>query len=64
MMRSLTVRNLLAALGTLSVSLVAFLATFMAMSTPAKVRLLHQLQARQVEERSASASDVGPPDWL
>jgi two-component system sensor histidine kinase CpxA len=48
--RSLYVRILLALIGTVLASLVAFLATFFAMTQPAQVRLLRQFQARQIEE--------------
>ena len=58
-MRSLTVRILLAVLGTLLVSLVAFMATFLAMSGPANVRLIRQFQARQIEDGIA-ALQQGP----
>ena len=53
-MRSLYLRILLALVGTLLASLVAFLATFFAMTQPAQVRLLRQFQARQTEEAVAA----------
>jgi two-component system sensor histidine kinase CpxA len=59
-MRSLTVRTLLAVLGTLLVSLVAFMATFLAMSGPANVRLIRLFQARQIEDRIATLQQQGP----
>jgi signal transduction histidine kinase len=52
--RSLYVRILLALVGTVLASLVAFLATFFAMTQPAQVRLLRQFQARQIEEAVAT----------
>jgi two-component system sensor histidine kinase CpxA len=59
-MRSLTVRILLAVLGTLLVSLVAFMATFLAMSGPANVRLIRLFQARQIEDGIATLQQQGP----
>src|SRR4029078_9902493 len=59
-MRSLTVRILLAVLGTLLISLVAFMATFLAMSGPANVRLIRQLQASQIENGIATLQRQGP----
>ena len=59
-MRSLTVRILLAVLGTLFLSLVAFLATFRAMSAPANVRLIRHFQARQIEEGLEALRARGP----
>ena len=53
-MRSLYLRILLALVGTVLASLVAFLATFFAMTQPAQVRLLRQFQARQIEEAVAT----------
>ncbi|MEP7304724.1 MAG: hypothetical protein ABJA98_04330 [Acidobacteriota bacterium] len=53
-MRSLYVRILLALVGTVLASLVAFLATFFAMTRPAQVRLLRQFQARHIEEAIAT----------
>ncbi|MET0164170.1 MAG: HAMP domain-containing protein, partial [Vicinamibacterales bacterium] len=53
-MRSLYVRILLALVGTVLASLLAFLATFFAMTQPAQVRLLRQFQARQIEEAVAT----------
>jgi signal transduction histidine kinase len=54
LMRSLTARIVIAVLGTLLLSLVAFMATFLAMSGPANVRLIRQLQARQIEDGIAT----------
>jgi hypothetical protein len=59
-MRSLPVRIVLAVLGTLLVSLVAFMATFLAMSGPANVRLIRQFQARQIEDGIATLQQRGP----
>jgi signal transduction histidine kinase len=60
MMPSLTVRIVLAVLGTLLVSLVAFMATFLAMSGPANVRLIRLFQARQIEDGIATLQQQGP----
>lgn len=60
MRRSLTVRISLAVLGTLAVSLVAFMATFLAMSGPANIRLVRALQARQFEDGLATLQQQGP----
>jgi two-component system sensor histidine kinase CpxA len=60
MMRSLSVRIVLAVLGTLLVSLVAFMATFLAMSGPANVRLIRSFQARQIEDGIAMLQQRGP----
>ena len=60
-MRSLYVRILLALVGTVIVSLVAFLATFFAMTQPAQVRLLRQFQARQIEDAVAAYQRGGEP---
>ena len=59
-LRSLTARIVIAVLGTLLVSLVAFMATFLAMSGPANVRLIRQLQARQIEDGIATLQQQGP----
>ena len=59
-MRSLTVRIVLAVLGTLLVSLIAFIGTFSAMSGPASVRLIRQFQAYQLEEGLATLRERGP----
>lgn len=50
----------MAVLGTLLASLVAFMATFLAMSGPANVRLIRQLQARQIEDGIAALQQQGP----
>jgi signal transduction histidine kinase len=60
MMHSLTVRIVLAVLGTLLVSLMAFMATFVAMSRPANVRIIRSLQARQIEDGIATLQERGP----
>jgi len=52
--RSLSVRILLALIGTVLASLVAFLATFFAMTRPAQVGLIRQFQARRVEDAVAT----------
>ena len=49
-MRSLYLRILLALVGTVLASLVAFLATFFAMTQPAQVGLIRQFQARRIED--------------
>ena len=53
-MRSLYLRILLALVGTVLASLVAFLATFFAMTRPAQVSLLRQFQARRIEDAVAT----------
>ena len=60
LMRSLTARIVIAVLGTLLVSLVAFMATFLSMSGPANVRLIRQFQARQIEDGIATLQQQGP----
>jgi two-component system sensor histidine kinase CpxA len=52
--RSLYLRILLALVGTVLASLVAFLATFFAMTRPAQVGLLHQFQARRIGDAVAT----------
>ena len=59
-LRSLTARIVIAVLGTLLISLVAFMATFLAMSGPANVRLIRQFQARQIEDGIAALQQQGP----
>lgn len=59
-MRSLTARIVIAVLGTLLISLVAFMATFLSMSGPANVRLIRQFQARQIEDGVATLQQQGP----
>ncbi|HVQ12768.1 MAG TPA: HAMP domain-containing protein, partial [Vicinamibacterales bacterium] len=59
-MRSLTARIVIAVLGTLLISLVAFMGTFLAMSGPANVRLIRQFQARQIEDGIAALQQQGP----
>ena len=49
-MRSLSLRILLASLGTVLASLAAFLITFFSMVGPATERLIHHFQARQIED--------------
>lgn len=58
-MRSLYVRILLVLVGTVLASLLAFLATFFAMTRPAQVRLIRQFQARQIEEAVATYQRSG-----
>jgi signal transduction histidine kinase len=58
--RSLTARIVIAVLGTLLISLMAFMATFLAMSGPANVRLIRQFQARQIEDGIAALQQQGP----
>jgi len=53
-MRSLYLRILLALVGTVLVSLVAFLATFFAMTRPAQVGLIRQFQARRMDDAVAT----------
>jgi two-component system sensor histidine kinase CpxA len=48
--RSLYLRILLALVGVVGVSLVAFLATYSAMTRPAQVALIRQFQARRIED--------------
>ena len=59
-MRSLSARIVIAVLGTLLVSLIAFMATFLAMSGPANIRLIRQFQARQIEDGIATLQQRGP----
>lgn len=61
-MRSLSVRILLASLGTVLVSLAAFLLTFRAVSGPAMERLIHHFQARQIEDALDALKRGGPPE--
>jgi signal transduction histidine kinase len=49
-MRSLYLRILLALVGTVVVSLLAFFATFFAMTRPAQVSLIRQFQARRIDD--------------
>ena len=64
-MRSLSLRILLASLGTVLASLAAFLITFFSMVGPATERLIHHFQARQIEdavdalERGGSSEAAG-----
>ena len=60
-MRSLYFRILLASLGTVLVSLAAFLATFFAMSRPAQGRLIHHFQDLQIEDAVVAFEKEGPP---
>jgi signal transduction histidine kinase len=60
-MRSLSVRILLASLGTVLASLAAFLITFRAVSGPATERLIHHFQARQIEDALEALKQGGPP---
>ena len=53
-MRSLYLRILLALVGTVVVSLLAFLATFFAMTRPAQVGLIRQFQARRIDDAVAT----------
>jgi two-component system sensor histidine kinase CpxA len=53
-MRSLYLRILLALVGTVAVSLLAFLATFFAMTRPAQVGLIRQFQARRIDDAVAT----------
>jgi signal transduction histidine kinase len=59
-MRSLTVRIVIAVIGTLLVSLVAFFATFRAMSVPANVRLIRTFQAHQIDQAVQTLREDGP----
>jgi signal transduction histidine kinase len=52
--RSLYLRILLALVGAVLASLVAFLGTFFAMTRPAQVRLIRQFQARRIEDAVAT----------
>ena len=60
-MRSLYLRILLALVSTVVISLVAFLATFFAMTRPAQVRLIRQFQARRIEDAVATYQRGGAP---
>jgi signal transduction histidine kinase len=60
-MRSLYLRILLALVGTLVISLVAFLATFFAMTRPAQVQLIRQFQARRIEDAVTTYQRGGAP---
>jgi two-component system sensor histidine kinase CpxA len=59
-MRSLAVRIALASFGTLLVSLIAFVATFMATSMPVNERLMKDYQARQVDDAVSAYLERGP----
>jgi two-component system sensor histidine kinase CpxA len=61
-MRSLSVRILLASLGTVLASLAAFLLTFRAVSGPATERLIHHFQARQIEDALDALMRGGPSE--
>lgn len=58
-MRSLTVRIVVAVIGTLLLSLVAFVATFRATSVPANVRLIRNFQAHQIGQALQTLGDNG-----
>jgi len=61
-MRSLSLRILLASLGTVLASLAAFLITFFSMVGPATERLIHHFQARQIEDAVDALKRGGPPE--
>ena len=60
MMRSLTARIVFAVIGTLLLSLMAFFATFRAMSVPANVRLIRNFQAHQIDQAVQTFNEDGP----
>ncbi len=61
-MRSLLLRILLASLGTIVVSLVAFVATLAALVGPVNERLIHHFQARQIEDLVDALARGGPTE--
>jgi len=61
-MRSLSVRILLASLGTVLVALVAFLLVFRAMVGPASERLIRHFQSRQIEDAQLAYERGGPAE--
>jgi two-component system sensor histidine kinase CpxA len=61
-MRSLSIRILLASLGTVLASLAAFLITFRAMAGPATERLIHHFQAQQIEDALDALERGGPTE--
>lgn len=61
-MRSLSLRILLASLGTVLASLAAFLITFFAMAGPATEQLIHHFQARQIEDALDALERGGPTE--
>jgi two-component system sensor histidine kinase CpxA len=61
-MRSLSLRILLASLGTVLASLAAFLVVFFSMVGPATERLIHHFQARQIEDAVGALDRGGPPE--
>jgi len=61
-MRYLLLRILLASLGTVLVSLAAFVITFFAMAGPATERLIHHFQARQIEDALDALQRGGPTE--
>jgi len=61
-MRSLLWRILLASLGTLLASFVAFVAVFLSMIGPSTERLIRHFQARQIEEAVGTLERGGPSE--
>ncbi len=61
-MRSLLLRILLASLGTILASFVAFVVTFLAMVGPSTERLIHHFQARQIDDAVAALDRGGPSE--
>src|SRR5687768_2860390 len=61
-MRSLLLRILLASLGTILASLVAFAATLAVLVGPVNERLIHHFQAAQVEELVDALARGGPAE--
>ena len=61
-MRSLSARMLLAALGTLVVSFIAFVIVFFVQSAPQIDRIIRQFQTIQLEEAVAALKRGGPTD--
>ena len=60
MMRSLTARIVFAVIGTLLASLIAFFATFRAMSMPANARLIRSFQSHQIDQAVRTLREDGP----
>lgn len=61
-MRSLSLRILLASLGTVLASLAAFLITFFSMTGPANERLIRHFQAQQIEDAVDALQRGGPQE--
>ena len=61
-MRSLLWRILLASLGTLLASFVAFVVVFLSMIGPSTERLIRHFQARQIEDAVGALERGGPAE--